>query len=135
MKYYLAKTDPDTYSIDDFEKFGIDVWDGVRNPQAVNFLKQMKPKDKVFIYHSQGEGTIRGLAEVVGNSRPDPKDQRSWLVDFKFLKKYDLPYITIQQVKETKKFNDFRLVTNSRLSVMDVPDNVIDWLKDQGLEV
>lgn len=50
MKYYLAKTEPDTYSI------------GVNNPQAVNFLKQMSPKDLVLVYHTQGQGTIVGLA-------------------------------------------------------------------------
>ncbi len=135
MKYYLAKTDPETYSIDDFEKFGTDVWDGVRNPQAVIFLKQMQPGDKILIYHSKGESSIRGLAEVVGNSRPDPNDKRSWLVDMKFLKKFDPPYITLQQVKATGKFLNFRLVKQGRLSVMDVPEEFISWLKQQGLVV
>lgn len=135
MKYYLAKTDPQTYSIDDIAKENEVTWDGVRNPQAVIFLKQMQSGDKVFIYHSQGEGAIVGLAEVIGNSRADPKDEKSWLVDFKFMKKFINPKITIQDIKSEGKFNNFRLVTQSRLSTMDVPENVIEWLKEKGLQI
>jgi predicted RNA-binding protein with PUA-like domain len=135
MNYYLAKTDPETYSIDDLEKDGQTTWDGVRAPQAVIFLKQMKPGDRVLIYHSQGQATIVGLAEVVGNSRPDPKELKSWLVDFKFIRRFDEPYITLQQIKATKKFEDFRLVRQGRLSTMDVPKDFIDYLKKEGLKV
>ena len=133
MKYFLAKTDPQTYSIDQFAKDKETTWDGVRNPQAVLFLKQMQKGDMVFIYHSRGEGAIVGLAEVIGNSRPDPKDDKSWLVDFKFVKKYPEPRITIKDIKAAGKFDNFRLVTQSRLSTMDVPENVVQWLKEKGL--
>ncbi len=133
MNYFLAKTDPETYSITDLEKDKQTTWDGVRNPQAVIFLKQMQPKDKVLIYHSQGESAIVGLAEVVGNSRPDPKDTRSWLVDFKFVKKFKEPYVTLQQIKESGKFDDFRLVRQGRLSTMDVPEKFIEYLKKCGV--
>lgn len=135
MKYYLAKTDPETYSIDDFAKEGTTTWNGVSNPTAVQFLKKMEPGDRVLIYHSQGQTTIVGLAEVVGNSRPDPSNARSWLVDFKYLKTFPEPRVTLRQIKETGKFTDFKLVRLSRLSTMDVPDNVITWLRDQGLEL
>lgn len=133
MNYYLAKTDPETYSIDDLEKDGKTEWDGVHSPQALIFLKQMKKSDRVLIYHSQGESAIVGLAEVVGESRPDPNDPKSWLRDFKFLKKFSEPYITLHQVKAAKKFSDFRLVRQGRLSTMDVPYTFITWLKKQGL--
>jgi predicted RNA-binding protein with PUA-like domain len=135
MNYYLAKTDPGTYSIDDFAKEKVTTWSGVRNPQAVLVLKSMKKGDRVFIYHSQGEGSIRGLAEVVGNSRPDPKDAKSWLVDFKFLKSYTEPYVTIQDVKSSGQFPHFQLVTQSRLSTMRVPSPVVAWLKKKKLSV
>lgn len=135
MKYYLAKTDPETYSIEDFEKEKVTTWNGVSNPTAVQFLKKMEKGDRVFIYHSQGQTTIVGLAEVIGNSRPDPKNPRSWLVDFKYIKTYPEPRITLHQIKETGKFPDFKLVRLSRLSTMDVPDNVIEWLKKQGLSI
>ncbi len=131
MRFFLAKTDPKTYSINDLEKENETTWDGVRNPQAVIFLKQMQKGDRVFIYHSQGEGAIVGLAEVIGNSRPDPKDNKSWLVDFKFLKKFKEPFVTIKDIKATGKFANFRLVTQSRLSTMDVPENVVEWLGKQ----
>lgn len=131
MKYFLAKTDPKTYAIDDLEKDKQTTWDGVRNPQAVEFLKQMQKGDKVFIYHSQGGGAIVGMAEVIGNSRPDPKDAKSWLVDLKFIKKFLEPFVTIKDIKSVGKFADFRLVTQSRLSTMDVPDRVLAFLKER----
>lgn len=135
MNYYLAKSEPSTYSIDDLERDSRTTWDGVSNAQAVIFLKQMKPGDRVFIYHSGGVSAIVGLAEVVGESRPDPKNPKSWLVDFKFIRKYAEPYVTLKQIKESGKFADFRLVRQSRLSTMDVPETVVAWLKEQGLQV
>lgn len=131
MKYFLVKTDPETYSIENLEKLKVDTWEGVRNPQAVAYLKQMQEGDRVLIYHSQGEAAIVGLAEVVGNSRIDPNDSRSWLVDFKFIRKFDKPFVALQQIKKTGFFNDFRLVYHSRLSTMDVPEKFISWLKAQ----
>ncbi len=135
MKYFLAKTDPDTYSIEDFEKEKQTVWNGIRNPQAVSSLKAMKKGDRVFIYHSQGQATIRGLAEVVGNSRPDFKEDKSWLVDFKFLTKYKEPYISLKEIKESGLFADFPLVYHSRLSTMAVPAKFVKWLKSKKLKV
>lgn len=134
MRYFLAKTDPKIYSIDDLARDGTTVWDGVRNPQAVIFLKQMKKGDRVLMYHSQGEASIVGLAEVVSEQgKPDPKDAKSWLVDVKFLRKFKEPYVTLQQVKQTGTFSDFRLVRQSRLSTMDVPDAFITFLTSQGV--
>ena len=79
MAYFLAKTDPESYSIDDLERDGTTEWDGVRNPTAINAIKQMRPGDKVFIYHSQGETAIVGLAEVVSEPRADANDATSWV--------------------------------------------------------
>jgi predicted RNA-binding protein with PUA-like domain len=135
MNYFLAKTDPETYSIDQLEKDKETTWDGVTNPQAVIFLKQMKKGDKILIYHSQGQASIVGLAEVVGNSRPDPKNPKTWLVDFKFIKRFPEPYITLKQIKETGKFDDMRLVYQGRLFTMDLPEKFITWLKEQGLKL
>jgi len=129
MKYFLAKTDPDTYSIYDLEKEKITTWSGVRNAQAVMVLKSMKKGDKVLIYHSQGEGAIRGFAEVVGNGRPDPEDAKSWLVDFEFIKRLSEPYITLKEIKSSGLFKDFALVYHSRLSTMAVPASFIAWAK------
>ena len=135
MDYFLAKTDPDTYSIDDLEKEKVTVWNGIKNPQAVRALKLMKKGDRVLIYHSQGEAAIRGLAEVVGNSRPDPKNEKSWLVDFKFIRKFSEPYITLKDIKQIGEFNNFSLVKQGRLSTMEVPQKFIAWLKLEGLKL
>ena len=132
MKYFLAKTDPETYSIDDLERDGTTEWDGVHNPTAVIFLRQMRAGDRVLIYHSQGQASIVGMAEVVGAGRNDPNDKRTYLQDFKFIRKFSEPYVTLQQIKATGKFPDFRLVRQGRLSTMDVPQEFIDWLKNKG---
>lgn len=133
MRYFLAKTEPSVYSIDDLANDKIAFWDGVTNPQAVIFLKQMQKGDRVLIYHSGREKAIVGLAEVVRSGRPDPKEPKSWLVDFKFLKKFDPPHVTLKQIKESGKFSDFRLVRQGRLSTMDVPQDFLDWSRQKGL--
>lgn len=135
MNYYLAKTDPKTYSIETFKNEGVTTWDGVRNPTAVKALKEMQKGDRVLIYHSQGECTIVGLGEVIGNSRPDPKDKRSWLVDFKFIKKFKEPFVTLQEIKQSGKFNDFLLVRQGRLSTMKVPENFVTWLQEKNVSI
>jgi len=135
MNYFLAKTDPETYSIDNLAKEKKTVWNGVKNPAAVLALKAMKKGDRVFIYHSQGEGTIRGLAEVVGGGRPDPKEPKSWLVDFKFIRAFPEPYMNLKDIKATGQFNDFALVRISRLSTMPVPAKFVAWLKKKGLKL
>ncbi len=122
MKYFLAKTDPDTYSIDDFEKEGETLWDGVHNNAAMLFIQQMKPGDQVYIYESMSAKAIVGLAEVTGEpflNTADPR--RSWAVRMKFLKKYPTP-LTLATIKATPSLAQFALVRQSRLSVMPVPD-------------
>ena len=131
MTYFLAKTDPDTYSIDNLEKDGTTEWDGVRNPAAVNTIKSMKPGDRVIIYHSQADKAIVGLAEVVSKPRPDANDDRSWVADFKFLKRAKRN-VTLKEIKESHKFDDWALVRMGRLSTMEAPDAFWDWLKEQN---
>lgn len=135
MNYFLAKTDPSTYDIEQFAKDKVTVWDGVRNAQAVQALKAMKRGDKVLIYHSQGEGAIRGLATVTKNIGIDPKDNKSWLVEFKFNNRFTEPYVTLKDVKQSGKFSDLLLVKNSRLSTMALPSNFIAWLKQNKLPI
>ena len=64
MKYFLAKTDPETYSIDQFEREKKTVWDGVKNPQALRAISEMRPGDRVFLYHSGGDAAV---AAVLGS--------------------------------------------------------------------
>jgi predicted RNA-binding protein with PUA-like domain len=133
MRYFLAKTDPHTYSITDLEKDKITTWDGVTNPQAIKVIQGMQVGDRVFIYHSQGEASIRGLAQVTKRPRPDPEHNKSWVVDIKFVRKFKEPYITLRDVKATNKFKDFTLVYHSRLSTMECPTTFITWLTTKGL--
>ena len=124
MAYFLAKTDPETYSIDDLKRDGKTAWDGVRNPAAVNAIKTMKPGDTVIIYHSQKEAAVVGLAKVVSEPRPDPKDDRSWVADFEYVKHAKRP-VSLRGVKESHKFDDWSLVRMGRLSTMAAPDGVL----------
>src|SRR5581483_7873879 len=84
MPYFLAKTDPETYSIDDLERDKKTAWDGVTNPQAVRAIRQMRPGDRGFVYHSGGVSGIVGLASVESEPRPDPKNARGAVVDLAF---------------------------------------------------
>ncbi|HLZ56912.1 MAG TPA: EVE domain-containing protein [Ktedonosporobacter sp.] len=130
MAYFLAKTDPETYSIEQFEREKTTTWDGVRNAQALIFIKAMRPDDHVLIYHSKGESAIVGLARVVSEPRPDPKESKSWVVDMAFVRRFAQP-VTLREIKESHLFDDWRLVRQSRLSTMDVPDTVVTWLKEK----
>src|SRR5260221_12570031 len=84
MPYFLAKTDPETYSIDHLEKDKKTVWDGVSNPQAVRAISSMRPGDKVFIYHSGGLSAVEGLAKVISQSRTDTKNGKYAVVKMQF---------------------------------------------------
>lgn len=132
MAYFLAKTDPETYSIDDLERDGTTEWDGVRNPTAVNAIKTMRPGDRVVIYHSQGQSAVVGLAEVVSPPRPDANDPKSWVADFKYIR-HAKKYVTLREIKESHQFDDWLLVRQSRLSTMSAPPEFWAWLKERGV--
>ena len=132
MAYFLAKTDPETYSIDDLKRDKKTEWDGVRNPTAVNFIKTMKPGDKVIIYHSQGNAAVVGLAEVTSEPRADANDPKSWVADFKYLRHATRP-MTLKDIKASHKFDDWALVRIGRLSTMSAPAAFWTWLVKQGV--
>lgn len=131
MAYFLAKTDPDTYSIDQLEKDKRTTWDGVNNPQAVRAIREMKPGDKVFIYHSGGNSAVVGLANVVSESRPDPKNPRSAVADFEYLGRIDPP-VTLADIKQSKRFDDWALVRQGRLSTMAAPESFVEWMRKKN---
>lgn len=131
MAYFLAKTDPDTYSIEDLRREGTTVWDGVRNPAAVNAIKQWKPGDTVIVYHTGGEKAVVGLAKVLSGARPDPKDDRSWVADIEYVKDAK-KQITLKEIKDSHLFDDWALVRMGRLSTMAAPDEFWKWLQKQG---
>jgi predicted RNA-binding protein with PUA-like domain len=126
--YFLAKTDPETYSIDDLERDRQTVWDGVKNPQALRAIRAMKAGDKIFIYHSMGDSAVVGLAEVVGDGRPDPRDAKLVVADIRYLGRVEPP-VTLREIKESGEFNDWALVKQSRLSTMEAPEKFVKWMR------
>jgi predicted RNA-binding protein with PUA-like domain len=132
MKYFLAKTDPETYSIEDFQLEGVTTWDGVHNYQAINIIKTWNIGDLVFIYHSMRSADIRGIAQVISSPKENLADARfSFIADLKLLKVFkEEEFITLKQIKKSELFKDFSLVKQSRLSVMECPDNFVNWIKD-----
>jgi predicted RNA-binding protein with PUA-like domain len=128
MKYFLAKTDPETYSLDDLERERKTAWDGVTNPQAVRAIREMKPNDRIFIYHSGGESAIVGLAVARSDPRDDPKNPKSAVVDLEFLARFDQP-TSLHEIKQSKKFEDWALVRQGRLSTMAVPEKFVEWMR------
>ena len=119
MKYWLLKSEPDSWSWDNQVKEGASMWDGVRNYQARNNLKEMKKNDLCFFYHSVTERSIVGIVKVVKEYYPDPTDKtgRFVVVDVKATKKLKNP-VSLDQIKENSKLQDIALVKQSRLSVM-----------------
>jgi predicted RNA-binding protein with PUA-like domain len=135
MQYFLAKTEPSVYSIDDLEKLGEDYWDGVNNPLANRFLKEMKLGDGVLIYHSgTGDPAIVGVAKVSKEAQPDPKNPKSFVPWFRFVSKLEKP-VTLREIKESHLFDDWYLVRQGRLSTMPVPDKFIAWLQKKSITV
>lgn len=133
--YYLAKTDPETYSIEDFKKEKVTNWDGVHNYTALIHIKNWKIGDLVLIYHSQGQAKIMGLAKVISEPVKDENDPRtSYYAQLEFIKEFEPDkQITLKQIRETGLFDDFMLLRQGRLSTMPCPDNFIEWLKGQGV--
>jgi predicted RNA-binding protein with PUA-like domain len=127
IKYFLAKTDPETYPFEQLEREGSTVWDGVRNPQALRVIREMKRGDRVFIYHSMGNAAIVGLADITGDGRPDPNDPKLAVADFRFRCRIDPP-VTLREIKQSGLFADWALVRQSRLSTMPVPSEFVRWI-------
>jgi len=128
MAWFLAKTDPETYSIDDLERERKTVWDGVTNPQAVRAIRSMQPGDRVFIYHSGGVSGVVGLATARSAARDDPKNPKSALVDLEFERRLDPP-TTLAEIKQSKEFDDWALVRQGRLSTMAAPEKFVEWMR------
>lgn len=134
MNHYLAKIDPDTYGVDDLERDGTTVWNGVRNPQALQAIKAMRPNDRVFVYHSGAGAGVVGLMKVVSEPRPDTQIEKSWVVDVEFLLKYDEP-VGLHQIKASHLFDDWSLVRQGRLSIMAAPEKFVKWMQEKGYRV
>ncbi|WP_170373135.1 EVE domain-containing protein [Ruegeria arenilitoris] len=125
MAYWLFKSEPSTWSWDQQVAKGDagEEWDGVRNYQARNFMRQMKLGDRGFFYHSQKDKAIVGIVEVCAEAHPDSTtdDDRWDCVDIKAVRPFVKP-VTLDQIKADQRLADMVLVKNSRLSVQPVSD-------------
>ena len=123
MQYWLVKSEPDVWSIEQQKKAGKKgaTWDGVRNYQAAKNLKNMKKGDLCFFYHSNIGKEIVGIVQVIKEYYADKTDQsgRFVAVTVKFLKKLDKP-VTLEKIKKNKQLSHLSLIKQSRLSVMPI---------------
>ena len=123
MKYWLLKSEPDVWSIEQQKKAGNKgaAWDGVRNYQAAKNLKSMKKGDQCFFYHSNIGKEIVGIVEVIKEAYLDKTDQsgRFVAVTVKFIKKLPRP-IKLENIKKNKQLSHLSLIKQSRLSVMPI---------------
>ena len=145
MKYWLMKSEPDVYGIDQLraEKRKTDHWDGIRNYQARNFIRdEMNKRDLAFFYHSNcEEPAVVGVMEIVSEAYPDhtaflpdeqyfdpksdPENPRWLMVDVKFKEKFKMP-VTLKAMKQEKALAKMRLVQRgNRLSIL--PVTVKEW--------
>ena len=126
MTYWLFKSEPSTWSWQNQAEKGAEgeEWDGVRNYQARNFMREMKLGDLGFFYHSQSEKAVVGIVEVCAEVHPDSKadDPRWECVDIRAVRPFTQP-VTLDQIKADPRLAEMVLVKNSRLSVQPVqPD-------------
>jgi predicted RNA-binding protein with PUA-like domain len=120
---WLVKSEPSSWSWQDQLGVVQEPWTGVRNHQAANFLRAMRPGDTVFFYHSVEEKRIVGIAEVVTDPYPDPTDEsgRWTVVDLKAARPLERP-VTLAEIKADPRFAELPLIRQSRLSVMPIDE-------------
>ncbi|PIB35678.1 ubiquinol-cytochrome C reductase [Reichenbachiella sp. 5M10] len=133
MNYWLIKTEPNTYSWDDFVKRGRDHWDGVRNYAARKHMMEMQRGDLALFYHSVKEKSIVGIAKVVKEHYPDPTtdDQRWVVVDLVPERALDVP-VSLDTVKNDVRLSQMVLVHNARLSVQPVTPQEFEVISTLG---
>ena len=123
MNYWLLKSEPDVWSIDQQIKAGSKgvIWDGVRNYQAAKNLKEMKIGDLCFFYHSNIGKEIVGIVKVIKESFIDPmdKEKKFVAVRVKFEKKLKNP-VSLKNIKKIKELQQLPLIKQTRLSVMPI---------------
>lgn len=125
--YWLLKSEPEAYSIDDLSRDKATYWDGVRNYQARNFLRDsIKKGDLVFFYHSNAEPPgIAGIAEVTKEGYPDPKEPTWYVVEIRFVKKFK-SLIPLEELKKVPALAKMPLLQRGqRLSVQPVSEK--EW--------
>ncbi len=129
---WLVKTEPSTYSFAQLQRDGRTVWDGVKNPMALKYLRQMRAGDPVFIYHAGEERAVVGTATAIGAAYPDPKDRSGKLAVVDLAPAAALPHpVTLAEIKSSPKCHGWELVRLPRLSVRPVTEE--QWAEIERL--
>lgn len=133
MNYWLVKSEPSEYSIDDLQRDGTTSWTGVRNYQARNFLRAMRKGDKVLFYASSTEPAgVTGLAEVSGEARPEPKATDWSMVEIRFVRKFG-DTIPLETLRATRALESMVILKRgNRLSVTPVTKPEYDTVVKLG---
>ena len=129
----LLKTEPSSYSLDDLERDGQTVWDGVTNAATLKNIRSMKPGERCFVYHTGDERQVVGIANVLCDPYPDPKasDEKLAVVDIAFEKRLKRP-VTLAEIKADPMFADWGLVRQGRLSVVPTPPEIWKRVSELG---
>jgi predicted RNA-binding protein with PUA-like domain len=132
MAMWLCKQEPSCYSYDDLVRDGSTDWDGVKNPLARKYLRQMRPGDRVLFYHTGKEKAVVGEMAVAGEPRADPKakDEAAVVVPMRPVRKFAAP-VTLAAIKADPQLARWQLVTFTRLSV--VPVTGAQWRRVEKL--
>lgn len=125
MNYWLVKTEPETYSFDTLLSDKKTIWDGIRNYQARNYLKDMKKGDWVLVYHTGSAKEIYGIAKVTKPAFPDPADTEWLAIELAPVQKLKSP-VPLTKIKTDTKLNSMVLLKNSRLSVQPITTSEFD---------
>ena len=135
MSYWLLKSEPNAWSIEQQKKIGTKgvVWDGVRNYQAANNLKKMKKGDLCFFYHSNIGKEIVGIVEIIKTAFIDPTDKQKKFVavQVKYKKMLEKP-VSLENIKKNKDLEQLPLIKQSRLSVMHIDSKCWKILNKMG---
>jgi predicted RNA-binding protein with PUA-like domain len=116
--YWLMKSEPSTYCLQDLQRDQKTNWNGIRNYQARNYLKTCQPGDLVLVYHSGKERAVVGVAEVISSPYPDTQGDETWVqVDLKYVSSFKKA-VPLSRLKEEPALNDLMLFKQTRLSVM-----------------
>jgi predicted RNA-binding protein with PUA-like domain len=148
-RHWLLKTEPGTYSMEDLERDGTTTWEGVRNYQARNFIRDdMQAGDGVLFYHSNAEPPgVAGIARVARSGYPDPTardpaspyhdpkasgaDPRWYMVDVEFVERFPRP-VALAELRETPGLEKMLVINKSRLSVQPVTDREFGIVREMG---
>ncbi len=134
MVKWLFKQEPSDYSYDDLAAEGKTIWEGVNNPLAKQYLRQVQSGDQILFYHTGKEKAIVGIMAATEEAKSDPNDEKAVIVSVKPVEKLKQP-LTLTRIKQEPKLANWELVRLARLSVMPITKEQWSILKSMLEEV